>query len=85
MIQEHIEFIDTLDVNRLRGGTRWMFMRPFAPALVQELELGRYLRELLRTRRWSVASSWRMGRAMAQHRPNFRRLTWTSKRRLSPG
>jgi hypothetical protein len=54
MIQERKEFIDTVDLNQLRTGIRSMFMRPFAPRLAQELELGRYLRELLRTRRWSV-------------------------------
>jgi hypothetical protein len=54
MIQDGTEFIATVDTERLRTGIRWMFMRPFAPGLVQELELGRYLRELLGTRRWSV-------------------------------
>jgi hypothetical protein len=54
MIQQAPEFIDTVDLDRLRTGIRWMFMRPFAPRLAQELELGRYLRELLHTRRWSV-------------------------------
>jgi hypothetical protein len=54
MIQQSSEFIATVDMTRLRSGIRWMFMRPFAPRLVEELELGSYLRELLRTRRWSV-------------------------------
>lgn len=54
MTLQGAEFIDTVDVSRLRSGIRWMIMRPFAPKLVQELELGRYLRELLQTRRWSV-------------------------------
>ncbi len=54
MVQQRAEFIDTVDVNELRSGIRWMFMRPFAPRLAQELELGRYLRALLSTKRWSV-------------------------------
>ena len=54
VIQEQTEFIATVDLRRLRSGIRWMFMRPFAPRLAEELELGRYLRELLHTQRWSV-------------------------------
>lgn len=54
MIQESTEFIATVDTNRLRSGIRWMFMRPFAPRLARELELGRYLSDLLHTQRWSV-------------------------------
>lgn len=53
MVDERAEFIDTVDVNELRSAIRWFFMRPFAPRLAQVLELGRYVRELLRTGRWS--------------------------------
>jgi hypothetical protein len=46
--------IDTVDVSRLSSGIRWMIMRPFAPRFVEEVELGRYVRGLLATRRWSM-------------------------------
>jgi hypothetical protein len=54
MSQHHEELIGTVDVSRLRSGIRWMIMRPFAPHFVEEVELGRYLRGLLATRRWSI-------------------------------
>jgi hypothetical protein len=54
MNAEHEELIGTVDVSRLRSGIRWMIMRPFAPHFVEEVELGRYLRGLLATRRWSI-------------------------------
>ena len=54
MSEHHEELIGTVDVSRLRSGIRRMIMRPFAPHLVEQVELGRYLRELLATRRWSI-------------------------------
>ena len=48
------EFIGTVDVWELRSGIRWMIMRVFARRFVEDVELGRYLRGLLATRRWSV-------------------------------
>ena len=54
MSQPHEELIGTVDVSRLTSGIRWMIMRPFAPRFVEEVELGRYLRGLLATRRWST-------------------------------
>jgi hypothetical protein len=48
------EFIGTVDVWDLKSGIRWMIMRVFARHFVEEVELGRYLRGLLATRRWSV-------------------------------
>jgi hypothetical protein len=54
MSEQHEELIGTIDVSQLRSGIRWMIMRPFAPRFVEEVELGRYLRGLLATRRWST-------------------------------
>jgi hypothetical protein len=53
-VQQSEEFIGTVNVRQLRSGIRWMIMRAFAPHFVEEVELGRYLRGLLATRRWSV-------------------------------
>jgi hypothetical protein len=47
------QFIGTVDVAELqsiRGGIMRMLARHYA----EEMELGRYLRELLATRRWSM-------------------------------
>ena len=46
--------IGTVDVAELRGGVRWMLMRALSRRFVEEMELGRYLRGLLATGRWSV-------------------------------
>jgi hypothetical protein len=54
MSQDREELIGTVDANRLNSGVRWMIMRPFAPRFVQEVELGRFLRRLLSTRKWST-------------------------------
>ena len=48
------ELIGTVDVWELRSGIRWMIMRMISRHFVEEMELGRYLRGLLATRRWSV-------------------------------
>jgi hypothetical protein len=48
------ELIGTVDVWELKSGIRWMIMRAFARRFVEEVELGRYMRELLKTRQWSV-------------------------------
>ena len=48
------ELIGTVDVWQLRSRIRWMIMRAFARHFVEEVELGRYMRDLLATRRWSV-------------------------------
>jgi hypothetical protein len=48
------EFIGTVDVWELKSGIRWMITRLFSRHFVEEVELGRYLRSLLATRRWSV-------------------------------
>ena len=48
------QFIDTVDVHLLRSGTLWPIMRLLAPHYVEEIELGRYMRRLLATHRWSV-------------------------------
>ena len=48
------EFIGTVDVWELRSGIRWMITRVFSRHFVEEVELGRYMRGLLATRRWSV-------------------------------
>jgi hypothetical protein len=48
------ELIGTVDVWELRSGIRWMIMRALARHFVEEVELGRYMRGLLATRRWSV-------------------------------
>jgi hypothetical protein len=47
------ELIDTVDTWRLLE-LSWPIMRVFVPHFVEELELGRYVRHLLRTGRWSV-------------------------------
>lgn len=48
------EFIGTVDVWELKSGIRWMITRLFSRHFVEEVELGRYMRGLLATRRWSV-------------------------------
>jgi hypothetical protein len=48
------QFIDTVDLHQLRSGTLWPIIRVFAPHFVEEIELGRYMRRLLATHRWSV-------------------------------
>jgi hypothetical protein len=54
MSRQQEEFIGTVDVTQLTSGIRWMIMRPFAPRFVEEVELGRHLRGLLATQRWSM-------------------------------
>jgi hypothetical protein len=54
MTQVQEEFIGTVDVWELRSGIRWMITRVFSRHFVEEVELGRYMRGLLATRRWSV-------------------------------
>jgi hypothetical protein len=48
------QLIGTVDVWELRSGIRWMIMRAIARHFVEEMELGRYMRGLLATRRWSM-------------------------------
>ena len=48
------ERIGTVDVWQLTQGMRWPIMRMLAKRFVEEMALGRYLRCLLDTRRWSV-------------------------------
>jgi hypothetical protein len=48
------ERIGTVDVWQLTQGMRWPIMRMLAKRFVEEMALGRYLRSLLDTRRWSV-------------------------------
>ncbi|MDQ6673981.1 MAG: hypothetical protein M3069_25090 [Chloroflexota bacterium] len=50
-IEERIEIVD---IWQLRNGLRWPIMRVLARRFVEEVELGRYMRALLATRRWSV-------------------------------
>lgn len=47
------QFIGTVDVAELRS-IRGAIVRLLARHYAEEMELGRYLRELLATRRWSV-------------------------------
>jgi hypothetical protein len=54
MIANQEQLIGTVNARQLRSGIRWMIMRPFAPHFVEEAELGRYLRDLLVTRQWSM-------------------------------
>ena len=54
MTQQQEEFIGTVDVWELKSGIRWMITRLFSRHFVEEVELGRYMRGLLATRRWSV-------------------------------
>ena len=49
---DQAEFIGTVDVSELNE-LRWPFMRIFARRFVEEVELGRYLKRLLATRRWT--------------------------------
>ena len=48
------QFIETINIHQLRSGTLWPIMRLLAPRFVEEIELGRYMRRLLGTHRWSV-------------------------------
>ena len=48
------ELIGTVDVWELNSGVRWMITRALSPRFAQEVELGRYMRRLLASRRWSV-------------------------------
>jgi hypothetical protein len=47
------QFIGTVDVGELQS-IRGAIMRILARHYAEEMELGRYLRELLATRRWSM-------------------------------
>jgi hypothetical protein len=47
------QFIGTVDVGELQS-IRGAIMRMLARHYAEEMELGRYLRELLATRRWSM-------------------------------
>jgi len=53
-MSEQGELIGTVDVWELSSGIRWMITRLVSRHLVEEVELGRYMRGLLATRRWSV-------------------------------
>ena len=46
--------IDMVDSWQLGRRARWPILRVFARRFVEEIELGRYVRELLATRRWTV-------------------------------
>ncbi len=54
MVTTGEQFIETVDLGQLRSGSLWPVMRVLAPAFVEEIELGRYMRRLLATHRWSV-------------------------------
>jgi hypothetical protein len=54
MSEQPEEFIGTVDVRELKSGIRWMITRVLSPHFAEEVELGRYMRGLLTTRRWSV-------------------------------
>ncbi len=47
-----MQFIDTVDIHDLRQ-LRWPIMRMLAPHFVEEIELGRYVKGLLATRKWA--------------------------------
>lgn len=47
------KLIGTVDASELRT-VRWGLMRPLFPRFIEELELGRYVRKLLSTGRWSA-------------------------------
>jgi hypothetical protein len=47
------ELIGTIDIGQLHE-FRWPFMRILARRYVEEMEMGRYMRTLLATRRWAV-------------------------------
>ncbi len=51
MNQVEHQFIGTVDIHDLRQ-LHWPIMRLLAPHFVEELELGRYVKGLLATRRW---------------------------------
>ncbi len=51
MSQAEQQFIATIDIQELRQ-LHWPIMRLLAPHFVEELELGRYMKGLLATRRW---------------------------------
>jgi hypothetical protein len=48
------EHIGTVDVWQLGLLGRWPIMRMLAPGFVEELELGRYMRNLLASHRWRM-------------------------------
>jgi hypothetical protein len=54
MSEQNEEFIGRVDVRELKSGIRWMITRLLSPRFAEEVELGRYMRELLKTQRWSV-------------------------------
>jgi hypothetical protein len=54
MSDQNEEFIGRVDVRELKSGIRWMITRVLSPSFAEEVELGRYMRGLLTTRRWSV-------------------------------
>ncbi len=54
MMRANEQFIDTVDLRQLRSGSLWPIMGLLAPHFVEEIELGRYMRRLLATHRWSV-------------------------------
>ena len=54
MMRANEQFIDTVDLRQLRSGRLWPIMGLLAPHFVEEIELGRYMRRLLATHRWSV-------------------------------
>ena len=53
-MSEQGELIGTVDAWELSSEIRWMITRLVSRHFVEEVELGRYLRGLLATRRWSV-------------------------------
>lgn len=47
------EVIDMVNLRHLGSSSLWPITRPLAPNLVEEIELGRYMRRLLATHCWS--------------------------------
>jgi hypothetical protein len=45
--------IGEVPLSQVRGRVRWPLMRMMAPRFVEQVELQRYVRELLRSGRWS--------------------------------
>ena len=54
MNDQNNELIGTVDARELKSGIRWMITRLLSRDFAEEVELGRYMRGLLATRRWSV-------------------------------
>ena len=52
-IAHNEELIETVDIHDLRQ-LRWPIMRIFFPHFVEEIELGRYMKGLLKSGRWKA-------------------------------